>query len=123
MNHAYANNANNQYRQNQVMTAPKKKLLIMLFDGAIKNLKLAELSIESKEIEKTNTYLTKTQNIVAELMSSLNFEVGGDIAKNLYQLYEYMYNRLIRANIDKDVTAVIEVKKYMEELRDTWEQI
>lgn len=120
MNHAYANN---QYKNNQVMTAPKKKLLIMLFDGAIKNLKLAELSIESKDIEKTNTYLTKTQNIISELMLTLNFDAGGDIAKNLYQLYEYMYNRLIRANIDKDVAVVIEVKNFMEELRDTWEQI
>ena len=123
MNHAYANNANNVYKQNQVMTAPKKKLLIMLFDGAIKNLKLAELSIESKEIEKTNTYLTKTQDIISELMVTLNFEAGGDIARNLYQLYEYMYNRLIRANIDKDVAAVIEVKNFMEELRDTWSRI
>lgn len=120
MNHAYANNV---YKNNQVMTAPKKKLLIMLYDGAIKNLNLAELSIANKEIEKTNTYLTKTQSIIAELMSTLNYDVGGDIAKNLYQLYEYMYNRLIRANIDKDVAAVIEVKNFMEELRDTWEQI
>lgn len=120
MNHAYANNL---YKQNQVMTAPKKKLLIMLFDGAIKNLKLAELSIESKDIEKTNTYISKTQNILTELMSTLNFEAGGDIAKNLYQLYEYMYNRLIRANIDKDIKAVKEVKIFMEELRDTWEQV
>lgn len=120
MNQAYANN---QYKNNQVMTAPKKKLLIMLFDGAIKNLKLAELSIASKEIEKTNTYLTKTQNIIEELMYTLNYEAGGDIAKNLYQLYEYMYNKLIRANIDKDIDGVLEVKNFMEELRDTWEQI
>lgn len=120
MNHAYANNV---YKNNQVMTAPKKKLLIMLYDGAIKNLNLAELSIANKEIEKTNTYLTKTQDIIAELMSTLNFEAGGDIAKNLYGLYEYLYNRLIRANIDKDAAAVVEVKNFMEELRDTWEQI
>ena len=123
MNHAYANKANDQYRQNQIMTAPKKKLLIMLFDGAIKNLRLAELSIASKEIEKTNTYLTKTQNILEELMFTLNFDIGGDIAKNLYQLYEYMYNRLIRANIDKDVEGIREVKKHLEELRETWAQI
>ena len=120
MNHAYANN---EYKSNQVMTAPPKKLLIMLFDGAIKNLKLAEFSIEKKQIEKTNTYLTKTQNIIEELMYTLNFDVGGDFAKNLYQLYEYMHNRLVRANIDKDVEGVIEVKNFMEELRDTWEQI
>ena len=120
MNHAYANNA---YKNNQVMTAPKKKLLIMLYDGAIKNLKLAELAIGNKEIEKTNNYLTKTQNIIAELMSTLNFEAGGDIAQNLYQLYDYMYMKLIRANIDKDVELVVEVKNFLEELRETWMQI
>ncbi len=120
MNNAYANNA---YKNNQVMTAPKKKLLVMLYDGAIKNLKLAEMSIGNKEIEKTNTYLTKTQKIIAELMSTLNFEAGGDVAKNLHQLYDYMYHKLIRANIDKDIEAVIEVKKFLEELRETWAQI
>lgn len=120
MNHAYANNA---YKNNQVMTAPKKKLLIMLYDGAIKNLKLAEMALPNKEIENVNLYLTKTQDIIFELMTTLNFEVGGDIAKNLYQLYDYMSNRLVRANIDKDIEAVREVKKYLEELRDTWEQI
>lgn len=120
MNHAYANN---EYKNNQVMTAPKKKLLIMLFDGAIKNLKLAELALNNKEIEKVNTNLIKTQDIIAELMYTLNFEVGGDIAKNLYQLYDYMYNKLVRANIDKDIDGIIEVKKFMEELRDTWIQI
>ncbi|MPW24786.1 flagellar export chaperone FliS [Alkalibaculum sp. M08DMB] len=120
MNHTYANNV---YKNNQVMTAPKKKLLLMLYDGAIKNLKQAELSITNKEIEKVNTNLTKAQDIIAELMSTLNFEVGGDIAKNLHQLYDYMYVKLIRANIDKDIDAVVEVKKFMEELRDTWAQL
>ena len=120
MNHAYANNV---YKNNQVMIAPKKKLLIMLYDGAIKNLKLAEMAIANKEIEKTNNCLTKTQNIIAELMSTLNFDAGGDIAKNLYQLYDYMFMKLIRANIDKDVEGVIEVKQFLEELRETWVQI
>lgn len=120
MNYAYANNV---YKNNQVMTAPKKKLLIMLYDGAIKNLKLAEVALQDKEIEKVNIYLTKTQDIIAELMSTLNFEVGGDIAKNLYQLYDYMYVKLIRANVDKNVESIIEVKNFMEELRDTWIQI
>ena len=120
MNYAYANNA---YKTNQIMTAPKKKLLIMLYDGAIKDLKLAELALPKKEIENVNLYLTKTQDIIFELMSTLNFEVGGDIAKNLYQLYEYMIDRLVRANIDKDIEGVKEVRKYLEELRDTWERI
>lgn len=120
MKQAYAYNA---YKNNQVNTASKSKLLIMLYDGAIKNLKLAEMSIENKEIEKVNTYLTKTQDIITEFMSTLNFEAGGEISKNLYQLYDYCYNKLIRANIDKDIQGIKEVRKYMEELRDTWAQI
>lgn len=120
MNQAYAYNA---YKNNQVMTASKPKLMIMLYDGAIKNLKLAELALEDKEIEKVNTYLKKTQDIIVEFMSTLNFEAGGEIADNLYALYEYMYNRLVRANIDKDKEVIIEVRKYLEELRDTWTQI
>ncbi|MFZ7120923.1 MAG: flagellar export chaperone FliS [Eubacteriaceae bacterium] len=119
-NHAYANN---QYINNQIMTASKKKLLIMLYEGAIKNLKLTEKSMESKDIEKINYYLTKTQSIILELMSTLNFELGGDIAKNLYNLYDYMYVKLIQGNIDKDLDSVIEVRNYMEELKNTWIQI
>ncbi len=120
MNHAYAKDV---YRNNQVTTAPQKKLIIMLYDGAIRNLKLAEIAMENKDIEKINTHLIKAQDIIMELMTTLNFEAGGDIAKNLYQLYDYMYFRLVRANIDKNIDYVKEVKKYMEELRDAWEQI
>ena len=122
MNQAQAQ-ARNVYQTNQVVTASPKKLVIMLYDGAIKNLRLAELSLNEKNIENSNKYLTKTQAIITEFMSTLNFEDGGDVAKNLYQLYEYMNRRLIRANIDKDVEPIIEVKKYLEELRDTWTQI
>lgn len=120
MNHAYARNA---YRNNQVTTAPQKKLIIMLYEGAIKNLKLAKLAMEEKQIEKINEYLIKAQNIIMELMTTLNFEVGGEVAKNLHQLYDYMYWKLIRANIDKDVDSINEVENYMEELRDAWAQI
>lgn len=120
MNYAYANNV---YKNNKVTTAPKKKLLIMLYDGAIKNLRLAEMAMENKEIEKINTYLIKTQDIISELMITLNFEAGGIIAKNLYELYDYMYFRLVRANIHKDIQGIKEVRNFLEELRNTWEQI
>ena len=119
-NQAYAAN---EYMNNQVMSASRKKLLIMLYDGAIKNLKIAEIAIDEKNIEKTNSNLTKTQAILAELMSSLDFNSGGEIARNLYQLYEYMYNKLVKANINKDKDAVSEVRNFIEELRETWMQI
>lgn len=120
MNHAYARQA---YQNNQVTTAPQKKLIVMLYDGAIKNLRLAKMAMEEKKVEKINTHLIKAQDIIMELMTTLNFELGGEIAKTLHQLYDYMYRQLIKANIDKDVEAINEVEKYMEELRAAWEQI
>lgn len=115
--------AANTYKNNQVMNASGKKLLIMLYEGAIKNLKLSEMSIKVNEIEKTNTHIIKAQNIITELMYTLNFEAGGEISQNLYQLYEYMYKRLIHGNIKKDLEAIVEVRNYLEELKETWLQI
>ncbi|NLY45158.1 MAG: flagellar export chaperone FliS [Tissierella sp.] len=122
MNHAYAN-AQNVYKNNQVTTAPKKKLLIMLYDGAIKNLKLAINAIEEKDNQVSNTNIIKAQNIIMELMHTLDFEAGGEIANNLYQLYDYMYLKLVKANTSKDTKGIKEVIKYLEDLRNTWEQI
>lgn len=113
----------NIYQTNQIATASPKKLLIMLYDGAIKNLRLAELSLNEKNLENVNKYLTKTQDIITEFMATLNFEDGGEVAQNLYRLYEYMDYRLIRANIDKDIEPIKEIRKYLEELRDTWMKI
>lgn len=122
MNYAYTN-AKDIYKKNQVSTAPKKKLLIMLYDGAIKNLNLAEQALEGKNNEIVNTNIIKAQNIVMELSFTLNFDAGGEIADNLYKLYDYMYLRLVRANIDKDMDGVKEVKRLLEELRETWSKI
>ena len=79
MNPIYAN-AKNIYKNNQVTTAPKKKLLIMLYDGAIKNLTIAQQAIEEKNNEIVNINMIKAQNIVMELSLTLDFEAGGEIA-------------------------------------------
>ena len=115
--------ANNAYVSNEIMTASPSKLLLMLYDGAIKNLKLAEMAMKEKNIEKINLYIQKTQNIIAEFMSTLNHDDGGEVAKNLQNLYAYMFTTLIQANIQKDPDKVREVRGYMEELRETWAQI
>ena len=120
MNQAYGRDI---YQKTQVTAAPQKKLILMLYDGAIKNLKLASIAIDEKNIEKTNTFLIKAQNIISEFMITLDFEKGGEIADGLYSLYEYMYNSLIKANVEKDKEKVEEVIKYLEELRDVWKQI
>jgi flagellar secretion chaperone FliS len=119
---AYSN-ASNAYKSNEVMTASRTKLVVMLYDGAIRNLKLAKLSIGDKNIEKTNTCIIKAQRILSEFMSTLNMEEGGDIAKNLMALYQYMYQRTIRANIEKKPEILDEVIGYLDELRGAWSQI
>ena len=119
---AYAN-ADNAYKNNQVMGAPQKKLIIMLYDGAIRNLKLAKIAMNDKNIEKANNTIIKAQNIIVELMSTLNFEAGGDIAKNLHALYQYMYEKTIAANVEKNPDHADEVIKFLEELKEVWEQI
>jgi len=119
---AYAN-ARNEYKTNEVMTASRTKLVVMLYDGAIRNLKLAKLSIGDRNIEKTNTCIIKAQKILSEFMSTLNLEDGGDIARDLMSLYQYMYQRTIRANIDKNPDILDEVIVYLDELRDAWSQI
>jgi len=120
MNQSQAYNA---YKQNEVYTASKVKLVIMLYDGAIKNLKLAEIAINENKIEKANECIKKAQDIILEFMNTLNFEQGGQIATDLYKLYDYLYFRLVRANVDKDIEGVKEVKRFLEELRDAWAQI
>jgi flagellar protein FliS len=112
-------NAFQAYQTNQVNTASQEKLVTMLYDGALRFIAQAKAGIEEKDIEKSNTNFIKAQKIIAELMSNLNREVG-EIAENLFLLYDFMYRRLITANVQKDLQAADEVYSLLSELRDTW---
>ena len=92
----------------------------MLYDGAIKYLRFAKVAIEEKSIEKVNNYLLRTQDIINELMCTLNMDM--EISKSLYALYEYMNHRLMEANIKKDREIIDEVLNMLTELRETWEK-
>lgn len=115
--------ARNEYINNEIMTASRTKLVVMLYDGAIRNLKIAKGAIDEKNIEKTNNSIIKAQKILSELMSTLNFEEGGEIAENLMALYRYMYQRTIRANIDKDPDILDEVIGHLEKIKEAWNRI
>jgi flagellar protein FliS len=112
--------AGNQYRQQSAMTASPGELTLMLYDGCIKNLKLAKMHIESKSFIKTNEVLQKAQNIICELMRSLDMNYG--ISKQLMQLYDYIVDILVWANVKKDREKVEEALGLITELRDTWQQ-
>jgi len=116
-------NYQNAYKKASVNTLDQNKLIIMLYDGAIKNANFAVEYMKSGEIEKVHDSLIKTKNIVTELLATLNMENGGEIAKNLKSLYSYMFSLLIEANMEKESKPVLTVIDLLKELRGAWVQI
>ena len=119
----YGGNYQNAYKKASVNTLDQTKLIIMLYDGAIKNASFAVEHMKSGQIEKVHDCLIKTKNIVTELMATLNMDRGGDIAKNLQSLYSYMFSQLIEANMNKKTEPVVIVIDLLKELRAAWTQI
>lgn len=112
-----------KYKQVQVGTANRGKLLIMLYQGCIKFLRLAVKSIETGDVEIANNYLIKSQDIIDELINSLNMANGGKIVENLYLLYDFMKNQLVEANIHKNKDKITVVIKMLEELLESWQEV
>lgn len=115
------------YQAQAVLTASPGQLILMLYDGALRFLGHARDALEQPEntprrIEQINTYLVKTQNILAELQASLNLEAG-DHAKNLDRLYDYYIRRLFEANLKKQLAPVVEVERLLRTLRDGWAEM
>lgn len=109
-----------QYKRSSVETVSPGKLLLMLYDGALKNINNATLAIKDNNINQAHNDIVKTQDIVVELMSTL--DMSYDISKSLFSLYDYIMNRLIEANINKDAVILEEVGAFVGELRDTWQE-
>ena len=115
--------AHKQYKQVQVKTANKGKLVVMLYEGCIKFLRLAKKSMKENNTEDANNYIIRSQDIIRELMNTLDIEKGGDVATNLYSLYDFLIRNLIEANVDKDLEKIEVVEDMMLELLDSWKQI
>lgn len=113
-------NPYSRYKENQVVTNSPEKLLILLYNGAIKCLKLSRAGLEENNLGKVNNNLLKAQSIISELMISLDFSQE-QIAQPLYSLYRYMEEQLIQANLHKDLDMIMDVEVMLVELRDTWE--
>jgi len=112
-----------QYKEVQVKTANNGKLVLMLYQGIIKFLRLAKKHIEDGNMVGANENLIKAQNIINELSANLDREKGGEIAQNLYNLYQFMNRNLIQANIKKEIEPIEIVEGMMIELLETWKQI
>ena len=124
-------NALSTYRETRIKTASQGQLIIMLYSEAVRQLDqalgLMELNDSGKKdpgkIEQIGKSVIKTQEIISELMVSLDFEQGGDIAKNLFALYTWFNRELMEANISQDTKRIFAVRNHVDGLRNTWQEI
>ena len=108
------------YEKANVHTADQRQMILMLYDGSILFMRKAINNIEDIDIESAHNYLIRARNIISELLATLKPEKAGEMGANLRQLYIYMFNRLVQANLAKDKEGVEEVIKLMSTLREGW---
>ena len=124
-------NASSTYKETRIKTASQGQLIIMLYDEAIKQLGKAQelLTLDNSgknqpgRIEEINKAIMKAEEIVTELMVSLDFEQGGEVSQNLFALYTWFNRELMEANITKDSNKISSVKNMLTELRGSWNEI
>lgn len=123
------NQALSAYRETRVRTASQGTLIIILYDEAIKQIGAAvslmdeNLKADPSRIEKINKCVVKSQEIITELMASLDMEAGGEISRNLLSLYTYFNQQLLEGNIGKKTEKLLFVKNMMEQLRFAWVEV
>ena len=110
-----------QYQRTQTQTASPGELIVMMYGGAIKFLTVARQKIASADTEGAHRSLVRAQEIILELMISVDVNVG-PVARNLFDLYEFMHRHLVQANIRKDGKMIGEVEQLLRELVPAWEQ-
>jgi len=114
------NKAFNQYKWNSIYTSTPEELTLMLYNGLIKFIMQAHCGLDEKDMERTSLSIIRAQDIVLHFRSTLDMKY--EVSQGLDSLYEYMYRRLIEANIKKDKDILGEILGMAKELRDTWGQ-
>ncbi len=114
------------YKQTGIKTASKGKLIVMLYEGAVQNMNAAlrlfdsDAKLPVKSIEKFHNHIVKSQEIITELMVSLNMEEGGEIAQNLMSLYRFFNKELMDICLSHDYSKLSEIAKLVGELCESW---
>lgn len=115
------NNPYAAYERNSVATAAPGEITLMLYNGCLKFIRQAKTAIEQANIAEKNTNLQKAQNIITELMITLNMDL--EVSKNMAIMYEYINHRLLEANLKNDLEILNEVETLVTDFRDTWKQV
>lgn len=114
------NNGYAAYANSKILTASPAELTLMLYDGAIKFCNIAIVAIEKGDIEKAHINITKVENIIEEFQATLNHKYP--VAEDFENVYRYLQQRLLEANMKKDKDILEEVLKHLRTMRDTWKE-
>ena len=116
-----ANNPYEQYQKSKILTASPAELTLMLYDGAIKFGNIAKSGMEEKDIQKAHTNVVKVQKIIEEFRNTLDHKYP--IADELDNVYAYLLQRLVEANLKKDPAIMEEIIGHLRSMRDTWVEV
>lgn len=111
-----------KYKNTSVQSASREKLLLMLYEGAIKFVKKSIVACDNKDIAERGLNIGRAYDIIMELNNTLNHEIGGDVSKNLEQLYFFMTDQLTQANIGGKKEHLESVLKILETLHTGWQE-
>jgi flagellar protein FliS len=110
-----------KYKEQEVTTANPVGLVVMLYNGCIKRLRQAQLSMDKKDYAETNAHLKRAQDILAELVNGLDFRYP--VANDLLALYEFMIREIVKVNLAKDRNGIDPLVDMLSDLRDAWVQV
>lgn len=113
-------NPYNKYKQTSILSASKEQILLMLYEAAIKFTKLAIIATEEKRVADKGTNILRALDIVIELQATLDHKVGGELAKQLEQLYVFMIEQYTKANLKGEVEPLKANLKVLENLYEGW---
>lgn len=114
-------NAAQFYQKNSVQTASPAKIILMLYDGAIKFCHIAQEALDANDIEKSNLNIQKAQKIIVQLRVSLDTKYP--VSQEFDRVYDYIYRRLVEANMKKDREILDEALKHIKTMRETWMEV
>jgi flagellar protein FliS len=112
-----------QYRATKVETAGSVDLVVMLYQGAVRFVRLGIDALDRSDPNTAHTNFVRAQDIIVELLGSLNREAGGAIAAQLASIYDYCFRQLVTANIKKDAAPAREVVGILRDLGTAWQEI
>ncbi len=110
-----------QYQNSKILTASPAELTLMLYDGAIKFGNIAIVAMNEKDVQKAHMNILKVQKIIEEFRSTLDFKYP--VAKDFDNVYSYLQQRLLQANMKKDPVIMEEVLSHLRAMRETWAEV